>query len=742
MSEQRYKAFISYSHQDDKVAAWLHRALETYKPPKNLIGQQAKHGAVPKRLAPIFRDRDELASAHHLGTVINEALSQSACQIVICSPAAARSKWVNEEILAYKRLGREDRILCLIVGGEPNATDLPGRADEECFPPALRYRLGADGKLSDERTEPIAADARENKDGKANAKIKLIAGILGVGFDDLRQRELHRRHRRMAAIVAASVAGMFVATGLAVAALLARSEAIEQRARAEAEAETAKQTTNFMVDLFRVSDPSEALGNTITAREILDKGAARIDEQLASQPTIQATLMETIGTVYTSLGLYEPAVALLESALEKRRDLFGDDDLEVARSRDRLGEVLKLKAEYAQAEKMYREALATRIELLGEDHLDVARSEFELADLLERMGSFEEAEQRFRHALELRLRLLGVDSIEVAQSMEGLALNLYDQADYAGSAQLQREAVALQRKLHSGPHPDLAEAISNLGFVLLELGEYGESETLFRESLSMKRILLGEAHPEIALGLNNVAFALHDQGKYKEAAAMYREAIEMQRELLGEIHPEVALSLNNLAFLLYDEGDMENALAMSRESLDIYRKALGEEHPSVARGMANLGMWLTENEDYAAAEPLTRESLDLRKKLLGEDHPDVAGSETVLANLLIATKRYEEAYGLAANAKEIYAKTLSPKHWRTANAMSAEGAALTGMQRFEDAEPLLLDALAILDEDAGALRVVLTNTKRRLADLYAASGRTTEAAKYVAMLEDNSSGKP
>src|SRR5262245_41402078 len=114
MQEVRYRAFISYSHQDDRWAAWLHRSLEAYKPPRNLVGTETKYGRVPSRLAPIFRDRDELPSATDLGAVINDALKNCACQIVICSPAAACSKWVNEEILAFKRLGRSDRIFSLI----------------------------------------------------------------------------------------------------------------------------------------------------------------------------------------------------------------------------------------------------------------------------------------------------------------------------------------------------------------------------------------------------------------------------------------------------------------------------------------------------------------------------------------------------------------------------------------------------------------------------------------------------
>src|SRR6202034_225629 len=122
----KYRAFISYSHRDSEWADWLHKGIETYRPPRVLIGTSTVRGVVPKRLTPVFRDREELASATDLGTVISGALEQSACQIVICSPPAAKSRWVNEEILAFKRLGREDRIFCLIIAGEPNATDMPG----------------------------------------------------------------------------------------------------------------------------------------------------------------------------------------------------------------------------------------------------------------------------------------------------------------------------------------------------------------------------------------------------------------------------------------------------------------------------------------------------------------------------------------------------------------------------------------------------------------------------------------
>jgi tetratricopeptide (TPR) repeat protein len=206
-AEYKYRAFISYSHKDEKWASWLHRALETFKVPKYLVGEETGMGTVPERMGKVFRDREELSSSASLGAELTQALEDSACQIVICSPNAAKSHWTNEEVLTYTRLGRENRVFFLIVDGEPGT-------DQECFPQAVRFQMGADGVLSDEPAEPIAADARPHADGKLNAKLKLIAGMLGVGFDDLKQRELVRQKKRRAIATTASIAGIAVAATL------------------------------------------------------------------------------------------------------------------------------------------------------------------------------------------------------------------------------------------------------------------------------------------------------------------------------------------------------------------------------------------------------------------------------------------------------------------------------------------------------------------------------------------------
>lgn len=240
-SDYKYWAFISYSHADDKWARWLHKALETYRIPKALIGQDSRDEAIPARLFPVFRDRDELPTSSELGEVINDALRKSRYIIVICSRAAAKSVWVSAEIRYFKSLGRENRVLCLIVDGEPNASDIVGRAEEECFPEPIRYQVNSDQCITQKRTEPVAADMRAGKDGKNSCKLKLIAGLLGVSFDSLKQRDQQRSLRRMKILSSVALLLLCVFVGLGVALYFQRESAIknfenykiEERARKE-----------------------------------------------------------------------------------------------------------------------------------------------------------------------------------------------------------------------------------------------------------------------------------------------------------------------------------------------------------------------------------------------------------------------------------------------------------------------------------------------------------------------------
>ncbi len=259
---KRYRVFLSYSHTDTTWARWLMRRLEGYRVPARFHGRAAPIGAVGARIAPVFRDRDELPTTSDLGETIRGALRESATLVVICSPTSAKSRWVREEILTFKRLGGSARVFAFIVDGEPKAQG----TDEDCFSPALRFELGADGQLSATPAEHVAADARPEGDGKEDAFVRLVAGLLGLGFDELRRREQARRLRRLTWIAVSSVAGMAITLGLALYAMNARNEAVLARNDAQRRQDHSEELIAVMLNDMKAglqkADKLDALDET------------------------------------------------------------------------------------------------------------------------------------------------------------------------------------------------------------------------------------------------------------------------------------------------------------------------------------------------------------------------------------------------------------------------------------------------------------------------------------------------
>jgi WD40 repeat protein len=295
-TEFKYWAFISYSHADKKWGDWLHGALETFKVPKLLANAATATGEeLPRRIFPIFRDREELPTSSDLSSMITHALEQSRCLIVICSPRAAKSRWVNEEILDFKRLGKAERILALIVDGEPNAAEgKPGFSVEaECFPEALRYALGADGNLDKNRpTEPIAADARPGMDGRTNAKLKLVAGILGINYDDLKRREERRRRRQQRIVLTVSTALVLTFAGLAAAAFLqwrmaTRETEIANAQTQEAERQKTEANTQRAAAEKQKTLAQEATVQAENEKEQVESQTAADEEDIAREALLR-----------------------------------------------------------------------------------------------------------------------------------------------------------------------------------------------------------------------------------------------------------------------------------------------------------------------------------------------------------------------------------------------------------------------------------------------------------------------
>lgn len=302
----KYWAFVSYSHRDGKWAAWLQRRIETYTGHKKLVGGLNRRGeSVPERLFPVFRDREELEGVPDLPARIQEALRQSRYLFVICSPRAAASRWVNEEIKAFKALGREQNVLALIVAGEPNASDQPAFGLPECFPEALRYRVGPDGQLTEERTEPGAADAREGKDGKRNALLKLLATLLGVSLDELRQRDQERRRRRGLILTASLAVLAVVLAGLAGWALQQKGLADNNAAEASRQRDEASRQRNLAIDNEQKAKDNEAKANENAAEANRQRGVA---ERERAEAVRQRAIAEERASIALSRQLAAAAI--------------------------------------------------------------------------------------------------------------------------------------------------------------------------------------------------------------------------------------------------------------------------------------------------------------------------------------------------------------------------------------------------------------------------------------------------
>ncbi len=233
----RYAAFISYSHADMKVARWLHRAIENYRVPKALVGTAGDRGPIPARLRPIFRDEDELAGAAELGPKLLGALARSDALIVICSPTAARSVWVDKEIRSFKAINPDAPVFALIAAGKP------GDADTDCFPAPLLFALDATGELDRAQPlEPLAPDLQKND--RNIVKLKLIAGLLGTPYASLYRRDQRRSRRIAVALGTFAFLLILLLSGLSIAAFTYARMAVQQRNEAQAARKLAEENAD------------------------------------------------------------------------------------------------------------------------------------------------------------------------------------------------------------------------------------------------------------------------------------------------------------------------------------------------------------------------------------------------------------------------------------------------------------------------------------------------------------------
>ncbi len=410
-TEPRYWAFLSYSHADARFAQWLRRRLEGYAIPARLVGRTTPAGVVPARLKPIFRDREEMGAGPDLSERLKTALSDSAYLIVICSPAAVKSAWVNEEIRRFKALRGDERVLAVMVSGVPFASEQADGAEQECFPEPLRRRLA--GKGAGERVETLAADFRPGEDSRRGALLKLVAGILQLDLDEIVQRDAQRQYRRLSLIAAASVVTALGMGALALAAVEARNEAIAQRTQAEGLIE-------FMIgDLRKKLEPAGRL-DTLDAigAKALAYYAAQRDRGLDAAALGQhARVLHLLGDIREQRGDLPAALSLFNEAARSTAELLRrhPDDPQTmfdhVQSLAYIGEVAYQRGETSLAldEFEQRQRLARRLVAAGSANQDwqaeVAEADTDLGVALLGQSRADEAVRQFTEALAISSRL-------------------------------------------------------------------------------------------------------------------------------------------------------------------------------------------------------------------------------------------------------------------------------------------------------------------------------------------------
>ena len=597
----KYRAFLSYSHSDQTWGKWLHRALETYKIDRDLVGRETAYGSVPKTLRPIFRDREDFSAGHLLSEQTTAALQASQFLIVICSPKAAQSRYVNEEVQRFLALGRAERVIPIIVGGEP------GSSHSECFPPALRIKPEG-GNSSDTESETLlAADARPQGDGKEVAKQKVIAALIGVGLDEIIRRgdRARRRHNRIrngiiAALVvlaATSIGGFF-----RVRYELSRNEQLLDRTLERASALVRKSVT--MAEQFAV--PRAVSLTILEEAEGLFRDMAELGRDTPKMRQRKVGMLIEFGRDYATLG---NTTAHTEKAREANRlikELVDGDPGNAAFKRDlsvtygELGDALAAQGDVGEALSNYQKSRAILSGLAKDDALrdwaqkrDPVVSHVRVGDILRAEGKLSAALEEYRASLTTAESLAkaypdntGTQS-DLAISHERVGKILESQGKYDEALSEYRWGLAVfQRLTEINPNNvnwqrERSAQHIWIGDVLGWQRNFSGAIAEYRGSLAIREKLV-QADPGnptwesyLAQAHERIGYALSGQGNLDEALEAHERALSIRQRLLAmddkkaQWERDVSVSHGAIGDVLHARGDLPGALFSYRQRLSI-----------------------------------------------------------------------------------------------------------------------------------------------------------------------------
>jgi len=465
--------------------------------------------------------------------------------------------------------------------------------------------------------------------------------------------------------VGVAVAAAVVLLGVAITMAVQAQRIAKERDRANREAEASKRVADFMTNMFRVSDPSEARGNSITAREILDKASKEIETGLAKDPEVQAHMMDVMGNVYDNLGLYPSAASLFTRSIAIRRRVLGTRNLDTLATMSDLGWVLEEQGHYEQAEKLVGETLETRRQLLGPKNPDTLKSMIRLAEILNDEGRYPEAERLTRQALDMLRQVIGPEQPNTLAAMDTLAFAVGEQGRYSEAEKLYRHTLDAGARVLGPEHQLTLNRMGDVAWVVEQEGRYAEAEKLNRQAMDIERRILGPEHPNTLNTVNNLAETILKQGRYAEAEKLYRETVGIRSRVLGPEHPDTLNSQISLALALTEQGQNAEAEKLASQTLTIQQR-IGPEHPDTVGSMSTLARVLANESRYPEAEKLARKALDLSRRTLGPGHRQTLASGNDLAAILAHQGQFAEAEKSLRATLETQGRSLGPEHPDTA----------------------------------------------------------------------------
>jgi serine/threonine-protein kinase len=531
--------------------------------------------------------------------------------------------------------------------------------------------------------------------------------------------KLMRRHK---AAFATAVTAILLLAGLA---LFYTVRLADERDRAQLAADRATQVSGFLRGLFAVSAPSRSLGEQVTARELLDRGAVRIELELAGQPALQASMMTLMGDVYRELALYEEAVPLLEQAVSIRRRVAGQDRLELAESLDALAGAEEELGDLESARSLYQEAVDLREAALGPDHPQVARSLAGLGRVMTEQSEFDPALALHRRALRILEANLGPDHPDVGWTLTGLGQVLGEIREFVEARAVLERALATLETSYEPNHPRITHTRIFLASALRFTGDTAGAREQYEKALGSVEAVNDPYHPEVAVALTHYGHLVRADGDYDLAIFCHRRALAIRRKTLGEDNQWVASSLNNLGQVYWLKGDLQAARSLLEQSAEIWEAALGSDTPDFAKALRNLAGVVEESGELEEAARLNRQVLGIRERTYGKDHSLLAVPLHKLGRIELKSNRAEDAEPLLRRALELGRSSEPHRIPEIIYPRIDLGRCLTVLGKYSEAEAFLRANLAEDEVGVEALR----STRTALAALYDAWGKPREAAE-------------